>query len=175
MWNRLAGFTHGLMATHFKMKHSINCTPDVFWEKIVREEAFNEALYKEELGFGYALLDEGPPRRARIEPRMDAPKAIQKVLGDNVSFVEVGGMQGERYEFVIEPSTLSSKLTIKGAMDIVANGESKCYRCVEFTIEAKIFGVGKILEAFIAKETKDRYEGSARFTNVYLDRAGWAT
>ncbi len=163
------------MATHFKMKHSINCTPDVFWEKIVREEAFNEALYKEELGFGYALLDEGPPRRARIEPRMDAPKAIQKVLGDNVSFVEVGGMQGEEYEFEIEPSTLASKLKISGKMRIDPQGETKCWRCVEFTIEAKIFGVGKLLESFIAKETKDRYEGSARFTNVYLGRNDWAT
>ena len=160
----------------FSLRHTINCTEDVFWEKIYKNEDFNEKLYLHHLKFGYTLEEghpEGLKRRARVVPEMDAPAVVRKALGEGVAFTEVGTFDPEKkiYDFYIEPSTLQNKIKITGKMWIEPVGDDKCKRCVDFDITAKIFGVGKVIEMFVEKNTTESYDDSARFTNEYLKNA----
>ncbi|MDH5490699.1 MAG: DUF2505 domain-containing protein, partial [Myxococcales bacterium] len=67
------------------------------------------------------------------------------------------------------PTALAEKLKITGTMVVRAQGDHT-ERIVNFDVQAKIFGVGKVLEAFIEKSTRERYDQTAEFTNRYLSR-----
>ena len=158
----------------FEIRHTIHVPVDGFYDQVFLNEAFNEAMYKDELGFGYELLEWDAAtgkRRSRIEPKVDVPAVIRKILGDSVSFVEAGIYEAaaNRYEFRVIPNTLAEKLKITGTMVVRAQGDHT-ERIVNFDVQAKIFGVGKVLEAFIEKSTRERYDQTAEFTNRYLSR-----
>ena len=157
----------------FQIRHVIHVPADRFYEEVFLNEDFNRRMYNEELGFGYELLEWNEAtgrRRSRIEPKVEVPAVIRKVLGDSVSFVEEGTYEKSthRYDFRVVPNTLAEKIKITGDMVLQAQGEH-CLRLVNFDIQAKIFGVGKVLESFIQKSTCDRYDQTAEFTNRYLD------
>lgn len=159
----------------FEIRHRINCSAPDFWKKIFEDKEFDLALYREALHMGFELLvwdDKTGARSSRIVPNISGPKAVQKVLGDSQTFVETGTYDKDAasYTFKVTPSTLANKLFISGVMRIEPDGLDHCYRVVDFSIEAKIFGVGTLLASVIEKNTRDSYDKSAKFTNLYLAR-----
>ena len=159
------------MTTIFSMRHAIAGSEEEFWTLVNGNEEFNERMYKEDLGFGYELINDGSDgseRKALIIPAADAPKAVQKVLGDG-AFYEVGKNTAEReYTFRIEPKAMSTKIDVNGRMWTEPNGQTGCFRCTELSVSVKIFGVGKIVESFIESSTRKNYDNSAKFTDRYL-------
>ena len=157
----------------FEIRHRIGCSAADFWTKIFENQDFDPALYKEALHMEFEMLKWDPEtgeRSSRIVPNIKGPKAVQKVLGDSQTFVETGTYDREAgtYTFKVTPSTLANKLLIGGVMRIEPDGDDHCYRVVDFSIEAKIFGVGKLIASVIEKNTRDSYDKSAKFTNEYL-------
>ena len=159
----------------FRVRHEVNCTPGEFWDKI-HFGGFNRAMY-EMLEFGYQVLEDDPTsgvRKTHITPVVDAPKVLVKALGESVSFEEHGQLQrgdaagDNRYEFTVLPGVFPKKIHISGVMFTEPNGDSKCWRNVDFKVGCTIFGIGGIFEHFVSKEIQKTYEESAGYTNQFL-------
>ncbi len=157
----------------FTVRHPIECTPDVFWERI-HLGGFNQHMY-DRLGYGYECLvddHETGVRKTHITPVVDAPKILVKALGESVSFEEHGVLHrepsGTRYEFNVIPGVFPKRISISGQMTTEPNGPDGCFRVVEFNIGCTIFGIGKIFESFVSKEITKNYEDSWGYTNAYL-------
>lgn len=165
------------MSRTFTVRHEIDCTPDQFWERIHRNPAFNQELYVEKLEYQYELLADDPEtgeRRAHIVPKVNAPLALRKALGDTVAFDEEGRFEtngeGSSYTFNIIPGVMPSKIKIGGTMTCPPSDDGKCYRVVTFEVGCSIFGIGGLFERFVSKEVQARYEDSAAFTNEFLKK-----
>ncbi|MEM1413948.1 MAG: DUF2505 family protein [Myxococcota bacterium] len=163
----------------FTVRHTIDCTPDRFWEAVLWDPAFNQALYGDLLGYGYAIRKndpEGGVREATITPKVDLPGPIKRVIGESIGFDENGTMQGSgdtrKYTFHVVPHTFANKISVNGFMEVPPAGEGKCTRIVHFEVGCTIFGIGKLVETFASKEIERSYDQSAEFTNTYLKRQG---
>jgi hypothetical protein len=162
------------MSRKFTVRHEIDCTPEQFWERIHHNPEFNQALYVETLGYQYDLLEDDPEtgiRKSHIVPKVNAPLALRKALGDTVAFDENGKFSsaGEKsYTFDIVPGVMPSKIKIGGTMTCPPADDGKCIRVVEFEVACSIFGIGGLFERFVSKEVQARYEDSAEFTNTFL-------
>lgn len=157
----------------FEIRNTIDIAAEQFYETCFLDESFNERLYRDELGHRYELLEsnrEAGYRRARVEPRVELPAMLRKVIGDGFGYVEEGryDLAKRRYDFTVVPSKLADKLKVRGQLVVEPLGPDRCARICRFEVEAKIFGVGKAIEAFLEKSMRDTYERSATFTNRYL-------
>jgi hypothetical protein len=162
------------MATPFIVRHDLDCTPDFFWERVHPSDAFNDFLYKEKLGFEYEVIRLDPKtgeRDARIVPKVDAPAAVKKIFGDG-SFVERGRFDAVKkvYSFDIIPSTLADRIRLGGAMRMEPRGTDGCTRVVDFEVDARVFGLGGVIEAFVQRTVRASYDQSCGFTNEFIAR-----
>lgn len=161
----------------FDVRHEMIAGKERFWQLIHHEVEFIRSLYVDFLDFGYEVLEDNREtgvRRTYITPKVDAPKAIVRVMGDSISFTENGLLVEDpddyRYEFTVVPNKFADKITISGAMRAHPISEDKCERCVTFNVKCTIFGIGKLLEGFIQKEIQRSYVESAAYTNTYLKK-----
>ena len=163
------------MTARLIFEHVFPISVPEFWEKIFASEDFNKALYEDHLGFRYELQEwnaKTGARRARVWPTADVPKPVAAVLGQRISFVEDGIYDREkgRYDFVVIPSTLADRIQTTGSVFAEKQGENECVRKVEIAIEARVFGIGKAIESFLEKTTRDQYESNAQFARDFLNK-----
>ncbi len=158
----------------FTMRHPLDCAAGDFWSR-VHYGGFNEALFRDHLGFGYEILEDDQTtgkRRTMVTPKVDAPAVLVKALGEKVSFEEHGQLHRDRdpitYEFHVQPGVFPNKIHIDGKMQMEPNGPDKCWRVVTFNIECTIFGVGGIFEKFVSAEIQRSYDRSGLYTNEFL-------
>lgn len=161
----------------FTIRHTFDCSADDFWEKTFKNQEFNKNLYLEKLSFSeYEVLedrtdDEGKiHRRVRCAPPTDAPRAVKKVLGDSLSYVEEGVFDPstKKYRFKIVPSKMADKFRSEGEFWVESLDDDRCERICSMSVDVKIFGVGGVIESFMEKQTKDSYEQAAIHTRRYL-------
>ncbi len=162
---------------HFLIRHTFDCDVDTFWNRVFKNTEFNKELYLGALSFPeYDIQKEETDeagrlsRRVKITPQSDAPAVVRKALGDSLSYIEEGTWDpsDKKYRYKIIPSTLADKSTIHGTLWAEPKGEGKCERLCEMDITVKVFGVGKVIESFVEKTTKDSYDDAARFTQKWL-------
>jgi hypothetical protein len=139
------------------------CTPEIFWATFLNE-SYLKALYLDELGYrAFAVIEIGETsRKLRIVPKMKLPAPVAKLIGDSFAFEDHGTLdraKGESTWRMVQPASLDSKtkarkdvVTMQGTVRIEASGDGQCRRTDEFTIEAKIFGLGGLIESSIEKE-----------------------
>ncbi len=160
------------MTTEFEIRQTIDVTPDEFWERLHKSDEYGHYLYVESLGFGYEPIDVDHDRgvtKARIIPKVAAPDVLVKLLGADFSFVEDGALEGDGvYRFRILPSTLAERIAVEGEMRILPEGEDKCVRYMKFRIDARVPGLGGILEKFVERSTRKSYVESHLITNRYV-------
>jgi hypothetical protein len=157
------------------MDHEIRCDETTFWKVFVDKE-FNERLYKDALGFPeFTVIEQHDSeteykRKASGTPKMNAPAVVQKLLGSNFKYMEEGRLDKKTglWTFKIIPSTLADKMKTEGTVKLEKAGEGKVRRIVDITIEAKVFGLGGILEGTAEKQFKDGWEKSAEFMNKWV-------
>jgi hypothetical protein len=164
----------------FTIRHPYAIEPEAFWRELFFDHDYNEKLYRGFLQFeGYEVVEETSPpdgrrtRKVRVTPKVDAPAAIRKIIGDSISYVEDGrlevtGPNAPRWIAKVLPSKLGDKSTIKAEMWLERTGEGQSDRVVEFDIEVKIFGVGGMAEKFLEKTMRENYQKGADFTNEWL-------
>lgn len=157
------------------LRHDIQCSADRFWELFFDEE-FNRAMYVDDLGFpeytqlSFEKTDSLYTRVVRGRPKMNAPKTVQKVLGDSFSYEEHGKFEvaSKLWTWHLKPSVMEGKLLTSGSVRVESKGDDACVRIAEITCEAKIFGVGGVLESTMEKEMDKGWAQSAGFTNRWL-------
>jgi hypothetical protein len=96
-------------------------------------------------------------------------------VGEGLEYKENGvyDKKTHRYSIVITPNKLTDKITIKGVMYSKPKGD-KMTRVFEASVNAKIFGVGGMLEKRVIGDMEDSYAKGAAFTNKWLKEKGLA-
>jgi hypothetical protein len=163
----------GMMVAKFAVRHELNTSAQGFWSDIFESEDFNDALYRDHLKCRYELEIWDPAsgrRRARVWPVDTLPKPLASILGDSVSFVEDGTRNyvDDRYDFVVIPSKLAKRIDFKGTITARDLALGRCERTIAFEIEARVFGIGRAIEAALERTTREQYDDNAAFINEYL-------
>jgi hypothetical protein len=159
----------------FTVTHEINCNADTFW-KIFFDKTFSEKLYKESLGFPEYTITEQRDTGTEVirvsvgTPKMDMPGPVAKLLGSSFSFTEHGTFNKATkvYRFKSTPSTMADKLRNEGTLRIEPIGDNKVRRIAEIEIEAKVFGVGGLIESSAEKQFREGWDRSAVYMNQWI-------
>lgn len=157
------------------LTHEINCDAERFWNLFFDKE-FNEKLYKDTLGFPEFEIvehrddDKERYRKVKGKPKMNVPGPVAKLFGDNFKYEDQGKLDKKSgvFTFKITPSTMAEKLKNEGSVRIEAAGAGKVKRVVELIIEAKVFGVGGLIESSTEKQMRQGWEDSAAFMNKWI-------
>lgn len=160
---------------NLKLTHVINCDADRFWEVFLNKD-FNEALYRQALGFPeWSILDQketptGATRKCQGQPNMNMPGPVAKLLGSGFKYVEDGSLDRatNTWTFKMTPSTLADKIKNQGTVRIESVGDGKVKRIADLVVEAKIFGIGGMVESTAEKSLRDGWDKSAVFFNDWL-------
>lgn len=161
----------------FTVTHEIHCNAERFW-KVFLDKEFNNELFKNYLGFpAFQIVEQTESdteivRKITGQPKMDMPGPIAKLLGSNFGYREEGMLNKKAglWRWKMIPSTLADKLRNEGTMRVEPVGDSKVRRIAEITIEAKIFGVGGLLESTSEKQLREGWDRSAQFMNDWLKK-----
>jgi hypothetical protein len=154
-----------------KSSHELACDAEAFW-KIFLDEAYTRTLLMEELSFKKLELLElsDNSRRQRVVPKMNMPAAVARLLGDSFGYEEKGTLDRAKNEWRWEliPNTMQGKLFTSGSIRIEPIGDGKCRRTDAASIEAKVFGVGKLIEQAAEKEVLAAWSVEERFFKRWL-------
>lgn len=163
----------------FTVVHEINCNADTFWKTFFDKE-FNEKLYRDGLGFPeFSVLEQRETdtqilRKAAGQPKMNMPGPVAKLLGNNFRYVEDGTFDkaSKVWHWKMTPSVLADKMRQEGTLRIEPIGDNKVRRTAELLIEAKIFGVGGLMESAAEKGLREGWDQSAVYMNKHLAGQG---
>jgi hypothetical protein len=159
------------------IKHRFSVGKTAFWEKVYFNPDYTKGLFLEGMNCeSFEVLSESGSLDTKLErqikstPRVDMPKALKKVLGDAISYTESGTYDSStgRYRFEVVTSALPGKIKISGIYWVEELGENEVERVCELSFEVKVFGVGKMIEQFIAKQYVDNQEKAANFTKAWI-------
>jgi len=166
----------------YKIQHLFNTDEATFWDKIFFDPEYNEALFAKHLGFNpYRVLEHVTQpdgtilRRVECAPPIEIPAIARKALGDSAAYVEEGRFdpRTRRFSVKVIPRMAADKLKSTALMWLEPRGDKKVERFVEIENEVKVFGVGKVLEAFIEKQTREVYDEASAFTNDWIAKKGF--
>jgi hypothetical protein len=164
-----------------RIEHVYNCSEDTFWNKLFLDEEYNRRLFKDALGFPVYDVTESKETDTEVRRSIKAvpklgpmPGPLKAVIGEGIGYVENGVLdkKARRYTSDITPNKLADKVTIKGAMTTQPKGDNKCLRVFECKVNAKIFGVGGMLEKRVISDMQESYAVAAEFTNKYIAEKG---
>ena len=157
------------------------CTPEVFW-RVFLEEAYTRALFLDELKFkDFTLIELGEAsRKLRAVPKLNLPAVLEKLVGDSFAYEEHGTLDRAKNEWtwrMVQPAKLDPKskqrkemVTTRGTIRVEAAGEGQCRRSDEVTVEAKLFGVGGIIESTVEKEIRASWSKEFAFLRRWLEK-----
>lgn len=159
------------------MDHELNCAPERIWP-LYFDDTFNIEMFEGGLGFPSCKIverrDDGDKvfRRMVMTPKLDIPKPLAKIVGDRVGYEEIGDwVRSEAvYNWRMLLAAFGDKLRLAGTMRFVPHGDGHCRRVVAFEVEAKMFGIGGMVEKTAAQNTIDGWNNSAKWINGYLAR-----
>ena len=139
------------------------CTPHTLWAHFL-DESYLRALYLDELeSRAFDVLEIGASsRKLRIVPKMKLPAPVAKLIGESFAYEEHGALDRATNEWtwhMVQPANLDPKrkprkdaVTMRGTVRVEPSGDGHCRRTDRFTVEAKIFGLGALIESSIEKE-----------------------
>jgi Protein of unknown function (DUF2505) len=159
----------------FTITHEIQCNAETFW-KTFFDKDFNVKLYKEVLGFPefniveQREMESGLVRKISGVPKMELPGPIAKLLGSGFRYTEDGTFDKTKglWRWKLTPSTLADKTRNEGSMRIEPIGDAKVRRIADLEIEAKIFGVGGLMESTFEKQLREGWDKSAVYMNNWV-------
>lgn len=161
--------------TKFTISHEIHCTPETFW-KVFFDAEFNKQLYLKCLEFpDFSIVNQQETdaqitRKVTGQPKLNMPGPITKLLGNGFRYTEEGTFSKATkiWKWTFTPSTLADKMRNEGTMRIEAIGDNRCRRVADLIIEAKIFGLGGLVESSAEKSLREGWDKSAVFMNKWI-------
>ena len=157
------------------LEHTIHCPPARMWE-LFFDDQFNVDMYEGGLGFPKCEVvekrDDGQTlyRRMNMVPKPDLPAALIKVIGDRVGYQETGTWvrSAGEWRWQLHLAAFGEKVRVEGTMRLEPHGDGHCRRITPFEVEAKVFGIKKIVERAAADNVVKGWNGSAAWINEYL-------
>ena len=165
----------------FTIRHTFATDTDTFWNNLFFDEAYNKELFEGHLHFPlYDVLqldkqDDGTIiRRIEAAPPVEVPAVVRKVIGDSTSYVEEGRFDPRTRTFrvTVKPKVGGDRIKTEITIRAEPRGDKRVERIAEVDNQVKVFGVGKVIEAFIEKQTRDSYDASADFTHRWITERG---
>jgi hypothetical protein len=149
----------------------LDCDPDSFWQMFFDDD-YVKKLHRDGLGFREIEVLERTDtrRRLRAVPSLDVPETVARLLGDRFGYVETGSLDRARGEWrwSMAPNALGDKLRTEGTIVVEAAGDGRARRKDEVIIEAKVFGVGGLIEASAEKQLRASWDREATFLNRWI-------
>ena len=108
--------------------------------------------------------------RAELVEKLNAPAAIRKLFGETNRFEEESRwVVGTRMiEVKVRPDRMRDKLSIQMRYQMESLADGTCRVTLEMDIQARIFGIGGLVEKMAAKEMPHAFSKDAAFFNAHL-------
>jgi hypothetical protein len=160
-----------------RIEHTYDCSAEVFWNQIFLDDEYNRKLFLEELHFESWRVLRSEERGSEIHrvieavPRLgDVPAVLKKLLSDGLGYEERGVLDrtAQRYRLEVTPRSLGSKLSIQGELSTTPLGAHSCRRIYVARVDARVFGVGGMIEERILADVEKSYVKAAAFTNRWI-------
>ena len=157
-------------------REHVDLSPEAFWRELVFSLEYQRRLYCEGLGFDSmeVLAHEGDPvrglkRRLRFVKPLVAPAPITKLFGSHVTIDEIGEFdpRAQCWTYRMVPSILSDRIDIRGRVRVVPKGDA-VEQISENSVTCRMFGLGSIIEPFVARSTEEGHADRTVFTRRYL-------
>lgn len=168
--------------TEARIVNELFCSESTFWEKLFLDDEFNRRIYLEQLGFGaWRVLRQREispnllEREIEVMPKVsDLPGPLRALVGEGLSYREVGLLDRERhrYEVKAHSAKLGDRLLVEGVLTTEGIDAEHCRRVFAVRVEAKIFGVGGLLEKRVISDLEQSHSDSAKFINQHLKSLG---
>ncbi|MFD4561477.1 DUF2505 family protein [Streptomyces sp. NPDC058469] len=156
----------------FTLTYDVAGAPEEFfaWFLDSRRE---DDLYKGELKYrsyvmsGRRESDERVVRRTVFQRAMQLPAPAAKLLGADFSEVEDGTFEkaDRLWTWKVTPSSQADKIRHEGHLRVEDVDAVRTRLRLEFTYEAKIFGIGGLLESVMEKNLREEWDRTVAFYN----------
>jgi hypothetical protein len=149
---------------------------ETYWRELCLSLAYQERLYSEALGCHEMKVlshegdfESGMKRRLRFTKPIDAPTAIIKLFGPAVTIEEHSSFDPREqcWSYRMVPALMADRIDIRGRVRAVVKG-SGVEQLSDNTVSCKLFGLGAIIEHFVARSTEEGNAEKATFTRRYI-------
>jgi len=163
-----------VIESEFRQRYPV--TAETYWRDLVLSLEYQKRLYCEGLGFiRMEVLEHegdyetGMSRRLRFEKPLEAPLPIRKLVGENVVIEEVSRFdpREKSWTFQMVPAVVGDRVEIRGAVRLDENAAG-VEQLSRNSVSCKIFGIGSLIEHFVAKSTVEGNTDKAAFTHRYI-------
>ena len=168
------------MTIDLENRQTFDLSAETYWKELCLSLEYQERMYREALGCTRMNVLEhsgdfatGMKRRLQFEKPIDAPAAVTKLFGKAVLLEEHSEFdpKAQRWTYRMVPGMMSDRLDIRGSIELTArNGHVE--QVSKNSVTCKIFGLGGIIEHFIAKSTQEGNADKASFTRRYISEKG---
>jgi hypothetical protein len=168
------------VTTELINRQHFEISPETYWRELCLNLAYQEQLYREALQCtrmevleNTGSFETGVKRRLRFSKPIAAPAAIAKLVGTEVHIEQHSEFDArtQRWSYRIVPSVMSDRIDIRGVMHLEASG-SGSDQVTANTIGCRLFGIGGIVEPFIARSTEEGHADAAAFTRRWIAAQG---
>ena len=159
------------------LEHEIACDEKTFWDAFLDRD-YTEKLFREVLGFpSFEILaqkdvDDGVERECAAQPKLPAAQmALARLLRRRgFHFIERAKFdKGARvFTWVLEPNVWATLLVNRGKVRTNALESGRTQRIVDIELEARIPGLGGVIEGSAVKRMEDGWNASATFMNDWI-------
>jgi len=150
---------------------TLDCDANTVWSMFF-DDAFIRGVHLDGMEFRELeiLKKTDTTRSLRAVPKMDAPAAVAKLLGDRFGYEERATLDREKNEwrFSMIPNALGDKLRTEGVTRLEALGDDRVRRRDEVTFDCKVFGLGGLIEGTAEKQLKTSWEKEEAFVRRWL-------
>jgi hypothetical protein len=149
---------------------------ETYWKELCLSLEYQERVYREALGCTKMYVVEheggyetGMRRRLRFDKPIDAPLAIRKLVGDTVAIEEISQFDAreKRWTYQMIPAVIGERIEIRGTVRLDET-EAGVEQLSKNTVACRIFGLGSIIEHFVAKSSVEGNADKAAFTQRYI-------
>jgi Protein of unknown function (DUF2505) len=160
-----------------RIEHTYDCSAELFWSQIFLDDEYNRKLFQDELHFSvWRVLrseERGNELHRTIEatpPLGDLPGVLKKLLSEGLGYEEHGVLdrKNQRYRLEVKPRSLASKVTIQGELTTQPLSDHSCRRIYVARADARVLGVGGMIEQRLLDDIEKSYNASAVFTNRWI-------
>jgi hypothetical protein len=165
------------MTVRVSNKTPLPVSAATYWRDIWLSFPFLQRLYTEVLGFSAVELVEqegdherGMKRRMRMHKPIQAPAAVQKILGATMVMEEHSEFDAakQRWTYRVVPERLADRLDVSGSVTLGQHADG-IEELFEDQLVFHMFGVGSIMEPFMARETKQGHTDRLAFIRRYIE------
>ena len=168
------------MSIDLEYRQTFDVSVETYWRELCLSLEYQERLYCDALGCNrMEVLDHagdfesGMKRRLRFTKPIDAPAAVTKLFGKAVTIEEHSEYDAkqQRWSYRMVPSVMGDRIDIRGTVSL-DHKQGVLEQVSKNSVSCRMFGLGSIVEHFVAKATQEGNADKADFTRKYIAEKG---